>query len=161
VSDVTVRALTEQKVIELNRQLEGKIDQISDINRELEAFSYSVSHDLRAPLRHVAGFVRKLEHHLAGQLDDKASHYIGVIDSAAQRMALLIDDLLVFSRLGRGPLRLQAVDMQSLVEEARALAESSAEGRAGASCGRSGPCRWSSATPTCCARCGRTCSATR
>ena len=129
VSDVTVRALTEQKVIELNRQLEGKIDQISDINRELEAFSYSVSHDLRAPLRHVAGFVRKLEHHLAGQLDDKASHYIGVIDSAAQRMALLIDDLLVFSRLGRGPLRLQAVDMQSLVEEARALAESSAEGR--------------------------------
>jgi signal transduction histidine kinase len=129
VSDVTVRALTEEKVVELNRQLEGKIDQISDINRELEAFSYSVSHDLRAPLRHVAGFVRKLEHHLAGQLDDKASHYIGVIDSAAQRMALLIDDLLVFSRLGRGPLRLQAVDMQSLVEEARALAESSAEGR--------------------------------
>ncbi|MGS1013847.1 sensor histidine kinase [Rhodanobacter sp. UC4437_H4] len=129
VSDVTVRALTEEKVIELNRQLEGKINQISDINRELEAFSYSVSHDLRAPLRHVAGFVRKLEHHLAGQLDDKASHYIGVIDSAAQRMALLIDDLLVFSRLGRGPLRLQAVDMQSLVEEARALAESSAEGR--------------------------------
>ncbi|MGS0998032.1 sensor histidine kinase [Rhodanobacter sp. UC4451_H18] len=129
VSDVTVRALTEEKVIELNRQLEGKIDQISDINRELEAFSYSVSHDLRAPLRHVAGFVRKLEHHLAGRLDDKTSHYIGVIDSAAQRMALLIDDLLVFSRLGRGPLRLQAVDMQSLVEEARALAESSAEGR--------------------------------
>ncbi|CAM5242392.1 sensor histidine kinase [Rhodanobacter lindaniclasticus] len=129
VSDVTVRALTEEKVIELNRQLEGKINQISDINRELEAFSYSVSHDLRAPLRHVAGFVRKLEHHLAGQLDDKASHYIGVIDSAAQRMALLIDDLLVFSRLGRGPLRLQAVDMQSLVEEARALAESAAEGR--------------------------------
>jgi len=129
VSDITVRALAEEKVSELNRQLEGKIDQISDINRELEAFSYSVSHDLRAPLRHVAGFVRKLEHHLAGQLDDKASHYIGVIDSAAQRMALLIDDLLVFSRLGRGPLRLQAVDMQSLVEEARALAESSAEGR--------------------------------
>ncbi|CAM5241559.1 sensor histidine kinase [Rhodanobacter lindaniclasticus] len=133
VSDVTVRALTEEKVIELNRQLEGKINQISDINRELEAFSYSVSHDLRAPLRHVAGFVRKLEHHLAGQLDDKASHYIGVIDSAAQRMALLIDDLLVFSRLGRGPLRLQAVDMQSLVEEAKALAEFGGR-RAGGSC---------------------------
>ncbi|TAL91682.1 MAG: PAS domain S-box protein [Rhodanobacter sp.] len=128
-SDVTVRALTEQKVTELNRQLEGKVAQISDINRELEAFSYSVSHDLRAPLRHIAGFVRKLEQHLGEQVDDKAAHYIAVIDSSAQRMAQLIDDLLVFSRLGRGPLRLQAVDMQSLAEEARALAESGQVGR--------------------------------
>ncbi len=128
-SDVTVRALTEQQVIELNRQLEGKVAQISDINRELEAFSYSVSHDLRAPLRHIAGFVRKLERHLDERVDDKAAHYISVIDSSAQRMAQLIDDLLVFSRLGRGPLRLQAVDMQSLVEEASALAESDQEGR--------------------------------
>ena len=128
-SDVTVRALSEQKVSELNRQLEGKVAQISDINRELEAFSYSVSHDLRAPLRHVAGFVRKLEQHLGEHVDDKAAHYIAVIDSSAQRMAQLIDDLLVFSRLGRGPLRLQAVDMQSLAEEAMALAESGYEGR--------------------------------
>lgn len=129
VSDVTARALTEQRVSELNRQLEGKVAQISDINRELEAFSYSVSHDLRAPLRHVAGFVRKLEQHLGERVDDKAAHYIAVIDSSAQRMAQLIDDLLVFSRLGRGPLRLQAVDMQSLAEEARALAETGQEGR--------------------------------
>jgi signal transduction histidine kinase len=129
VSDVTVRALAEQKVNELNRQLEGKVSQISDINRELQAFSYSVSHDLRAPLRHVAGFVRKLEQHLGDRIDDKAGHYIEVIGSSAQRMAQLIDDLLVFSRLGRGPLRLQAVDMQSVVEEARALAESGLEGR--------------------------------
>ncbi|MEO8809761.1 MAG: ATP-binding protein [Rhodanobacter sp.] len=128
-SDVTVRALTEQKVVELNRQLEGKVAQISDINRELEAFSYSVSHDLRAPLRHVGGFVRKLERHLGERADEKTAHYIGVIDSSAQRMAQLIDDLLVFSRLGRGPLRLQAVDMQSLAEEASALAESAEPGR--------------------------------
>jgi signal transduction histidine kinase len=129
VSDVTVRALTEQQVSELNRQLEGKVAQISDINRELEAFSYSVSHDLRAPLRHVAGFVRKLGQHLGDQVDDKAAHYISVIDNSAQRMAQLIDDLLVFSRLGRGALRLQAVDMQSLVDEARSLAETGQEGR--------------------------------
>ena len=128
-SDVTARALTERKVSELNRQLEGKVAQISDINRELEAFSYSVSHDLRAPLRHIAGFVRKLEQHLGERVDDKAAHYIAVIDNSAQRMAQLIDDLLVFSRLGRGPLRLQAVDMQSLAEEASALAESGHEGR--------------------------------
>ncbi|WP_460875249.1 sensor histidine kinase [Rhodanobacter koreensis] len=129
VSDVTVRALAEQHVNELNRQLEGKVTQISDVNRELEAFSYSVSHDLRAPLRHIAGFARKLEQHLGERSDDKTSHYIEVIGASSQRMALLIDDLLVFSRLGRGALRLQAVDMQSLVEEARALAESGASDR--------------------------------
>lgn len=129
VSDVTVRALAEQQVKALNRQLEGKVAQISDINRELEAFSYSVSHDLRAPLRHVAGFVRKLEQHLGDRIDSKSAHYIEIIGSSAQRMALLIDDLLVFSRLGRGPLRLQAVDLQSVVEEAQALAESGQEGR--------------------------------
>ena len=129
VSDVTVRALAEQQVTELNRQLEGKVTQISDVNRELEAFSYSVSHDLRAPLRHISGFARKLEQHLGEHIDDKAAHYIAVINSSAQRMALLIDDLLVFSRLGRGALRLQAVDMQSLVEEARALAESGVQDR--------------------------------
>lgn len=129
VSDVTVRALAEQKVTELNRQLEGKVTQISDVNRELEAFSYSVSHDLRAPLRHIAGFARKLGQHLGEHSDEKAAHYIEVIDSSAQRMALLIDDLLVFSRLGRGALRLQAVDMQSLVDEARALAESGVQDR--------------------------------
>ncbi|KRE84695.1 histidine kinase [Rhodanobacter sp. Soil772] len=124
VSDVTTRALAEQQVNELNRQLEGKVTQISDVNRELEAFSYSVSHDLRAPLRHIAGFARKLEQHLGDHVDEKSGHYIEVIASSAQRMAVLIDDLLVFSRLGRGALRLQAVDMQSLVDEARALAES-------------------------------------
>jgi PAS domain S-box-containing protein len=124
VSDVTARALVEQQVNELNRQLEGKVTQVSDVNRELEAFSYSVSHDLRAPLRHIAGFARKLEQHLGDRIDDKAGHHIQVIVSSAQRMALLIDDLLVFSRLGRGALRLQAVDMQSMVDEARGLAES-------------------------------------
>jgi PAS domain S-box-containing protein len=129
VSDVTVRALAEQKVTELNRQLEGKVTQISDVNRELEAFSYSVSHDLRAPLRHIAGFARKLEQHLGEKVDNKAAHYIEVIGSSAQRMAQLIDDLLVFSRLGRGALRLQAVDMQSLVDEARALTEGGLEQR--------------------------------
>lgn len=129
VSDVTVRALAEQQVSDLNRQLEGKVSQISDVNRELEAFSYSVSHDLRAPLRHVAGFARKLEQHLGEGVDDKSSHYLEVISSSAQRMAQLIDDLLVFSRLGRGALRLQAVDMQSMADEAKVLAEAGAEGR--------------------------------
>ncbi|MBD8899816.1 ATP-binding protein [Rhodanobacter sp. DHG33] len=129
VSDVTARALAEQKVNELNHQLEGKVAQVTDVNRELEAFSYSVSHDLRAPLRHIAGFARKLRQHLGEQMDDTGGHYLDVIGSSAQRMAQLIDDLLVFSRLGRGALRLQPVDMQSLVEEARALCMSDAPER--------------------------------
>jgi len=121
VSDITARALVEQKVSELNRQLEGKVEQVSDVNRELEAFSYSVSHDLRAPLRHISGFAAKLEAQLGDKADDRVRHYIDVISSSSRRMAQLIDDLLVFSRLGRGALRLQPVDMQSLVDEARAL----------------------------------------
>nr|WP_306482347.1 ATP-binding protein [Dyella mobilis] len=129
VSDVTARALVEQQVKELNHQLEGKVAQVSDVNRELEAFSYSVSHDLRAPLRHITAFAQKLETHLGAEVDATTHHYLGVIRDASQRMAQLIEDLLVFSRLGRGALRLQAVDMQALVEETRTLAESEAPGR--------------------------------
>ena len=129
VSDVTARALVEQRANELNRQLEGKVQQISDVNRELEAFSYSVSHDLRAPLRHIAGFAGKLGQHLGEGVDEKTVHYLDVIGASARRMAQLIDDLLVFSRLGRGALRLQAVDMQSMVEEARHLVETDAGDR--------------------------------
>jgi PAS domain S-box-containing protein len=129
VSDVTARALVEQRANELNRQLEGKVEQISDVNRELEAFSYSVSHDLRAPLRHIAGFATKLETHLGAQVDERSLHYLDVIGNSARRMAQLIDDLLVFSRLGRGALRMQPVDMQSVVEEARALVETDAADR--------------------------------
>src|SRR3546814_11228617 len=74
VSDVTARALTEQKVNELNRQLEGKVTQISDVNRELEAFSYSLSHDLRAPQGHIAGFAGKLEQNRCDHVNEKAGH---------------------------------------------------------------------------------------
>ncbi|MGE8247899.1 MAG: sensor histidine kinase, partial [Stenotrophomonas bentonitica] len=121
VSDVTVQRAVQLRVEELNRQLEGKVEQVSEVNRELEAFSYSVSHDLRAPLRHVAGFSDKLTRHLGDGADEKSLHYLGVISNSARRMAALIDDLLVYSRLGRAAMRLQAVDMQSLVADTRAM----------------------------------------
>ncbi|RZA32758.1 MAG: PAS domain S-box protein [Lysobacteraceae bacterium] len=126
LSDISAQKATQQRITELNRQLEGKVEQVSDVNRELEAFSYSVSHDLRAPLRHVAGFADKLRRHLGEEADDKSSHYLKVIGDSAKRMSELIDDLLVYSRLGRSALRLQAVDMQSLVEETRAMLEANA-----------------------------------
>lgn len=121
VSDVTAQKAIEHQVRHLNRQLEGKVDQVSEVNRELEAFSYSVSHDLRAPLRHIAGFADKLGRRLGDEADDKSQHYLQVIGSSARRMAELIDDLLVYSRLGRSAMRLQAVDMQSLVAETRSM----------------------------------------
>lgn len=121
IADISAQKAAEDRVRELNRQLEGKVEQVSDVNRELEAFSYSVSHDLRAPLRHIAGFSDKLARHLGDGADEKSTHYIGVIGDAARRMASLIDDLLVYSRLGRNAMRLQAVDMQSLVDEVRAM----------------------------------------
>ena len=126
LSDISAQKATQQRISDLNRQLEGKVDQISDVNRELEAFSYSVSHDLRAPLRHVAGFSDKLRRHLGEAADEKSGHYLKVIGDSARRMSELIDDLLVYSRLGRSALRLQAVDMQSLVEETRSMLEANA-----------------------------------
>ena len=120
-NDVSAQKAIEQRVRELNRQLQGKVDQVSEVNRELEAFSYSVSHDLRAPLRHIGGFADKLGRHLGERNDEKSLHYINVITTSARRMSRLIDDLLVYSRLGRSAMRLQAVDLQSLVEELRAM----------------------------------------
>jgi len=131
VSDVSLQKTAQQEIAALNRQLEGKVEQVSEVNRELEAFSYSVSHDLRAPLRHVAGFSDKLGRHLGENIDDKSRHYLSVIGDSARRMSQLIDDLLVYSRLGRSALRLQAVDMQSLVAEARAMLDANeGDGRA-------------------------------
>jgi len=130
ISDVSAQKATNQRIAELNRQLEGKVEQVSEVNRELEAFSYSVSHDLRAPLRHVAGFSDKLARHLNESADEKTHHYLDVIGNSARRMSQLIDDLLVYSRLGRSALRLQAVDMQSVVAETRAMLDAGAEVRA-------------------------------
>jgi light-regulated signal transduction histidine kinase (bacteriophytochrome) len=120
-NDVTAQKAAELQVRELNRQLIGKVDQVSEVNRELEAFSYSVSHDLRAPLRHIGGFADKLGRHLGDRNDEKTFHYLNTITTSARRMSQLIDDLLVYSRLGRSALRLQPVDMQSVVDETRAL----------------------------------------
>ncbi len=133
VSDITAQKAAQQRIADLNRQLEGKVEQVSEVNRELEAFSYSVSHDLRAPLRHVAGFADKLGRHLGEGLDDRGRHYLDVIGNSARRMSSLIDDLLVYSRLGRSALKLQAVDMQSLAEEARSVLDTTSSGDPGES----------------------------
>ena len=128
VSDITARKRYEQRISELNEDLEAKVEQVSEINRELESFSYSVSHDLRAPLRHIAGFAAKLGDRI-GDDDERARHYLEVISDAARRMSSLIEDLLEYSRLGRSAMRLGPVDMNALVAELQAMYESGNEQR--------------------------------
>jgi signal transduction histidine kinase len=89
--------------------------ELAVVNQELEAFSYSVSHDLRAPLRHIHGYVEMLQRATAGQLSDKATHYLKTITDASVEMADLIDDLLAFSRVGRTEIEGTPIDLDELV----------------------------------------------
>jgi len=123
-TDVTERKLGEQAIQELNSALVSKAEQLTVSNRELESFSYSVSHDLRAPLRAIDGFAQMLEEDYGARLDAEGMRYLGVIRANTKRMGALIDDLLEFSRLGRLPVSAQEINVESLVREvvAEALA---------------------------------------
>ncbi len=98
-------------------------------NKELEAFSYSVSHDLRAPLRHVSGFVQLLQSTAKGKLDETGARYLEVIAAAAKKMGELIDDLLSFSRMGRAQMHLEPIPLGALVDECRRELEPETRGR--------------------------------
>ena len=104
-------------VRELNTALEVKASQFEASNRELESFTYSVSHDLRAPLRAIDGFALMLEEDYEGRLDGEGLRYLSVIRENSRRMGLLIDDLLSFSRLGRQAVKLGEVNIDALVRE--------------------------------------------
>jgi PAS domain S-box-containing protein len=120
LNDVSERKRTQEQLKRLNRELEDRVrsrtEQLEAANQELEAFSYSVSHDLRAPVRHIDGFVKLLERELP-PATDKAAHYLRTIASSSRRMATLIDDLLALSRTGRAPLEMRTVQLGQLVDE--------------------------------------------
>jgi PAS domain S-box-containing protein len=117
VRDITAQKQSDAKIRELNDTLKNQVEQLAATNRELEAFSYSVSHDLRAPLRHIIGFVDLLNSRDLSSLDEKSRHYMQVITQAAQKMGVLIDDLLAFSRMGRSEMMKTRVDFDQLVRD--------------------------------------------
>ena len=127
--DITARRDSEKQIRELNLELIHQLDQLGSVNRELESFSYSVSHDLRAPLRHVDGFARILKEEYSAAIPVEAIRYLDRILEAATRMGQLIDDLLNLARIGRRDLKREKKQMAGLVKEVMAELPAEAQER--------------------------------
>ncbi|MBN2613470.1 MAG: PAS domain S-box protein [Bacteroidales bacterium] len=120
IQDITEQKKAEEEIIKLNLELEKKVEErtrkLNELNKDLEAFAYSVSHDLRAPVRHIDGFVKMMFSRL-NKPDDTITNYFSKITSATERMSDMIDSLLSFSRLGRTVLKFTDIDLEQMIKE--------------------------------------------
>ncbi len=117
IEDITERKTAEEAITRLDTALKLRVVELETANKELEAFSYSISHDLRAPLRHIDGFVGLLQKSSADKLGEKGAHQLSVISGAAQKMGRLIDDLLIFSHIARATMQKTTVNADAIVKE--------------------------------------------
>jgi PAS domain S-box-containing protein len=119
--DITERKAAEKRLQRLNAELDQRIlDRTAELeaaNKEMHAFTYTVSHDLRAPLRHIQGFLELLQKEMGTAADEQSRHYMENIGAAARKMGLLTDDLLTFSRIGRHAVVMKQIDMGRLIKE--------------------------------------------
>ena len=116
--EIAERKRAKEEILRLNEDLKNHVVRLEESNRELDAFSYSVSHDLRSPLRHMAGFMELLQKRSWPQMDETNRHYMTIISDSSKRMGMLIDDLLAFSRIGRSEMRTVVVRVKKLVQDA-------------------------------------------